>query len=119
MQCGDAEAFVAAIKSRFDDPKNVLTDSVEWVGGGVGTDGNAVVLYREYFGGPLLGRRYDVAKFAARFHPPCSIEQLADIAIADEITDPTGRGVTLSVDWAKGFAPEGASPEWVGELYQD
>ncbi len=115
----DADAFVAALKWRFDDPQNVLNDHVLWVGGGVGPDGAALVFYREHSDGPVLGRRYDVVEFASGFDPLGGVEDLADIAFSEDITDPTGRGVELPVDWADGLVPEGVTVEWVGEPAED
>lgn len=110
----DAATFVAAVKRQFDDPENMLTDSMVWVGGGVSLDGSAVVIYRPHQDGPVLGRRYLVAQFEAMFTPACTAEELADIVIANEITEPQERGVELPVDWADGLVPDGVTVEWVG-----
>lgn len=119
MGSTDAMAFVAAVKERFDDPQSVLADSVEWVGGGVGPDGIALVSYREFADGPVLGRRYVVAEFATLFEPPCSVAELAGIAFANDITDPTGSGEVLPVDWARGLVPDGTVVEWIGESWDE
>jgi len=115
----DPGEFVAAVHRRFDDPANPLASSVLWVGGGVSPDGRAVILYREpRTDGPVLGRRYDVPAFAELFEPAPDVEQLADIAFVEDITDPTGGGQVRARDWALGLVEDTLAIEWVGELYE-
>lgn|GEM_PF-7084770 len=119
MTALDATAFVAALRRRFADPQHPLASSVQWVAGGTSPDGRAVIIYRETrTDGPLLGRRYDLEAFSALFDPSFGVEELADVAFVQDITDPTSGGTVRATDWAVGLVPDTLEIEWVGELYE-
>lgn len=64
--------------------------------------------------GPILGRRYVLPEFKSLFDDDLSINDLAQIIVTDEISDPTGHGQVLPVDWAKGLVLPGQPVEWAG-----
>jgi len=74
----------------------------------------ATVVYRENPHRPVLGERFDLVEWGSLFDPDLTPEGLADIAIAEQLLDPTGRGVTLDVDWADGLVDNPREVEWVG-----
>jgi hypothetical protein len=95
--------FVSRIAERIGDPKDIFHGDLVFVGGGRSPDGRAVILYRERVDGPVLGRRYDLERYAALFDPHLTVSALADIAFVDDVADPTGSGRELVVDWSDGI----------------
>lgn len=83
------------------------------VGARVLPDSSAVIIYRERAGSPVLGRRYDLTTYSRLFSPDSSARHLAEIAYADDLTDPSGSGTRLHVDWADGVV---ADPHEIGWL---
>jgi hypothetical protein len=77
-------------------------------------DGAVVVRYREAADTRFSGPVYDLADYARLFSPELSVADLADIARADDLSDPSGPGARLPVDRARtgartrrgGLAPE-------------
>ncbi|MET3636283.1 hypothetical protein [Curtobacterium oceanosedimentum] len=48
-----ANEFVDAVRARFRDSE-LLSDGMEWVAGGVQPPDAAIILYRDWPGGPVL-----------------------------------------------------------------
>ncbi|WP_163547382.1 hypothetical protein [Candidatus Frankia nodulisporulans] len=83
-----------------------------WVGGRVLDSDHVVMLYREGAGGPVIGQHYQLSAFASMFDPETTTEGLAHIIFVDEITDPSGPGERLDVDWADGLVPDPSAVTW-------
>lgn len=109
----DAKRFCAAIVRYFSEPDRAFGENVELIATRA-TDDVAIILYREFPTGPILGQRYELTDYATLFDPHLSPEELADIAFTDEITDPSGRGTRRDVDWADGLVEDPSSIEWLG-----
>ena len=109
----DAERFVSRIEAFFNgeasDSIGAFTLLATQANGDVAT-----VLYRENPHRPVLGERFDLVEWAALFDPDLTPEGLADIAISEQLLDPTGRGLRLDVDWADGLIDNPREVEWVG-----
>lgn len=110
---GAAARFVARIVEFFATGPSDYIGSFELLG--TRADGQiATVLYRENPQRPVLGERFDLAGWAELFDPELSPEDLADIAVAERLLDPTGYGTRLDVDWADGLVDDPSEIEWVG-----
>jgi hypothetical protein len=110
----EAHLLLDSIAALFEQQKAGWVPGYEWIGGKVLPDDSVVILYREWAPGPILGRRYVLPEFKALFDDDLSINDLAQIIVTDEISDPTGHGEVLSLDWAKGLVLPGQSVEWAG-----
>jgi hypothetical protein len=106
-----AERFIRTIEEYFSAGGLV---NIRLESAGTDATGAVVVLYREQPDGPLLGRRFEMHKYAVLFDPKNEPEDLAMIALSDEILDPSGHGRRLNVDWANGLADDPAQVEWHG-----
>ena len=112
-ELSSADRFVARIDAYF------RAGPPDYIGGfellATRSDGDvAIVVYRENPHRPVLGERFDLVEWASLFDPELTPEALADIAIAEQLLDPTGGGVTLDVDWADGLVGSPREVEWVG-----
>ncbi|KZX21219.1 hypothetical protein [Rathayibacter tanaceti] len=105
--------FVRHLRSRVEDNLDPRSAQLVWVRGVENADGDAVILYRESPGGPVVGRRYRLQDYAALFDVGSSPERLADIAFTDDVSDPTGGGVEdAAADERAGLDP-GSGVRWV------
>lgn len=110
---GAAARFIARIVEFFATGPSDYIGSFELLG--TRADGQiATVLYRENPQRPVLGERFDLAGWAELFDPELSPEDLADIAIAERLLDPTGYGTRLDVDWADELVDNPREVEWIG-----
>ncbi|MCK9894027.1 hypothetical protein [Frankia sp. AgB32] len=108
----DPALFLRLVREQVQDPENILGENVAWVAGRVlGTD-SVVMLYREGADGPVIGRHYLVPELASMFDANVATEELARIVFVDEITDPSGPGRQLAVDWADGLVPDPSAVTW-------
>lgn len=106
------EAFLAHLQHLFTTDTD-WNDGTEWVAGRALTDDVAVVLYRDRPGGPVLGRRYDLAADRTLFTDD-SAEAIAGEAWTGDFVDPSGPGELLPVDWADGLCDDPGSVQWIG-----
>lgn len=97
----------------MNDGRDPRAATLVWVRGAEDADGAAVVLYRERPEGPVLGRIYRLGEYAAMFDSHLSIEDLADIAFADDLADPTGTGAENHVLDRQAGLEEGSGTQWV------
>jgi hypothetical protein len=111
---GKAQEFVSRIaaRCRADEPAGPVLVAT----GRRPDDGAVVIIYREALDASLLGRVYDLDSCSRLFDPALSVADLADIAYVDDLSDPSGRGVALRVDWARGLVPH---PDDVGWIVDD
>jgi hypothetical protein len=109
-----AQRFVARIaaRCRADEPAGPVLVAA-WSSG---DDGPVVIVYREGPDAHLLGRVYDLDGYARLFDTGLSVEDLADIAYADDLCDPSGRGVALRVGGARALVPR---PDDIGWIVSD
>jgi hypothetical protein len=77
------------------------------------TDTDAVILYRDRPGGPVLGRLYRLKEYAALFSG-ASPELLADEAWHGDIRDPSGPGEVRAVEWASQIHDRPDEIRWIG-----
>ncbi|AZZ56535.1 hypothetical protein [Rathayibacter iranicus] len=105
--------FLERIRARVNDGRDPRAATLVWVRGAEDADGAAVVLYRERPEGPVLGRIYRLGEYAAMFDSHLSIEDLADIAFADDLADPTGTGTENQVLDRQAGLEEGSGTQWV------
>lgn len=106
------ERFLARVESR--STSTVLP--FEWVADAVFDGTHAVVIYREEGArSPLVGRVYDAAEQIRSFFPS-SPEEIADAAVAGDITDPSGPGSQHSWPWAQELAGTDEPIGWHGPL---
>jgi hypothetical protein len=75
-----------------------------WVAGGVFDDRFAVVVYREAGNHPTLSGRVYEASVHARAFEGSMPEEIADTAVAGDITDPSGPGEPVLWAWAQQLA---------------
>lgn len=108
-----AERFIRTIEGYFSAP-GLFVSEQQLEGTGTDTTGAVIVIYRERPDGPLLGRRYDIDEYPVLFDPKREPEDLAMIALSDDILDPSGHGTRLKVDWANGLVDDPAQVEWHG-----
>jgi hypothetical protein len=109
----DAQRFLARIVAFFSAEASDYVCTFELLA--TRADGDiATVLYRENPHRPVLGERFDLIEWASLFDPDLTPEGLADIAIDEQLLDPTGRGIRLDVDWADGLVDNPREVEWVG-----
>ncbi|MBM7473819.1 hypothetical protein [Curtobacterium herbarum] len=97
------DAFLVHLQHLFANDTD-WNDGMQWVAGRALTDDVAVVLYRDRPGGPVLGRRYDLAVERALFTDD-SAEAIAGEAWTGEL---------LPVDWADGLCDAPRSVHWIG-----
>ena len=106
------ERFLAQVESR--STSTVLP--FVWVAGAVFGGTHAVVIYREEGDrAPLVGRVYEAAEQIRSFFPS-SPEEIAEAAVAGDITDPSGPGTQLSWPWAQELAGTDEPIGWHGPL---
>lgn len=85
-----------------------------WVAGGIFHGRYAVVIYREEgHQSALSGRIYDAAAQTRAFQGS-SPEQIADAAVAGDLTDPSGPGEPWSWEWAQQLAGTAEPIGWHG-----
>lgn len=109
----EVSRFLEQIRTRVNNGRNPRAATLVWVRGTEDADGGAVVLYRERPEGPVLGRTYLLGEYAAMFDAHLSIEDLADIAFADDLADPTGTGTEdRTLDRQAGLE-EGSGTQWI------
>jgi hypothetical protein len=108
----DPERLLALARDQIQDPNRLLGKSVVWVAGRVLDSDSVVMLYRERPDGPVIGRHYVLSDFASLFDPDLDTRDLARIIVVDEITDPSGPGRALDVDWADGLVADPSAVTW-------
>lgn len=113
MTSSDVARFLEHLRARVVDVRDPRSAALVWVLGVEDTEGDAVVLYRERAGGPLLGRRYRLPEYAALFDIGSSPERLADIAFTDDVSDPTGGGVEDAAAEERAGLEPGSGVQWV------
>lgn len=109
---GWCERFLAQVRSR--STSTVLP--FVWVAGAVFDGTHAVVIYREEGSrAPLVGRVYEAAEQIRSFFPS-SPEEIADAAVAGDLTDPSGPGERSSWPWAQELVGTDEPIGWHGPL---
>lgn len=103
----EQQLFLARIRARSDES---AAHAAILVAGRVNPDGRIVLVYRERTGGELLGRLVDLDEMKPLFDPN-DPEWLADVVFSDEMSDPSGPGERLAVDWADGLVE---NPDHIG-----
>lgn len=113
----DAQRFVEAMRVHFD-AQTIAPRSegnpVVWVNAGVSGGGDAVLLYRQYAGGPLVGRRWNLSELGVLFGTDDSAKLAEDMWV-NEVEDPDVGGQHLDVDWAVGLIDNPDVVLWRGE----
>jgi hypothetical protein len=105
-------SFIAGIKQCFraaETRPEMQLVAVEAV-----TDVDAVILYRDRAGGPLLGRLYGLKDYAALFSD-ITPATLADEAWHGDLIDPSGSGEPWTVPWAGQVHPNPDEIRWIGK----
>ncbi|SNQ51210.1 conserved hypothetical protein [Frankia canadensis] len=108
----DPALLVRLVRDLVQDPKSILGENVVWVAGRVLGADSVVLLYREGSDGPVIGKHYVLPELASMFSPNVTTEELARIIFVDEITDPSGPGRHLDVDWADGLVSDPSAVTW-------
>lgn len=110
------DRFIATIVADMSDPGRVIGEETRLEGIGIDPEGAVIVVYRQKPNSRMLGRRFDLQKFAQLFDPTSPPEVLARIALVDDIFDPSGPGTRLNVSWAEGIVDNPDEIEWHGWL---
>ena len=113
----DAQRFVDAMRVHFDAqtiPPREERNPVVWVNAGVSGSGDAVLLYRQYADGPLVGRRWNLSELGVLFGTD-NPAKLAEDMWVTEVEDPDVGGQHLDVDWADGLIDNPGVVLWRGE----
>ncbi|TXR52459.1 hypothetical protein [Quadrisphaera setariae] len=111
---GYRQEFLLALRQIAEEEGSRDPSAPELVACGAFGERDVVVLYREFDGGPILGRRYNLQLHVSLFAPTPPPPVLAEIVFWDDLWDPTGRGEVLDVGWADGLGAERRLIQWVG-----
>lgn len=109
----DMNVFLSSIREWFQNPDRRIGDNIELECAESSPDGVAIILIRLANSPRLYGYRYFLAEFAALTNARDSTA-LAWEAIG-EISEPSGAGKHLVVDWANGLTAEPSTVRWIGE----
>lgn len=110
----DSATFLDELRRLATNPARGIGSNIHWVGGGAQREGEAVILYRVDGIPSLQGRRYVLETFSAQFDPTVDTAELAWIAFADEISEPSGPGELRDTDWAVNLTPDPSAVRWHG-----
>lgn len=113
----DGDRFVEALRAHFLEqtiPPRSEANPVVWVNASAGDDGTVVLIYRQYDGGPLVGRRWVLDELGLLFGTQDPVD-LAEQMWLNEVEDPDTGGRHLDVAWADGLVDDPGDVLWRGE----
>jgi hypothetical protein len=113
MSNSESHLFLSFIQEWFQNDDRRIGDNIDLESVGISSDGAAVILFRYRNSSVLYGRRFELSGFTALTNAR-DTKALAWEAIG-EISEPSGPGQLLNVDWAAGLSSGTSTIRWVGQ----